>query len=178
MGWWMRSKPGIRGQACRWIRRLPRWSGGGRCKPYSPEPEIGSCNPFLGATACPIGPGTPGSSPAAGRAHLGPIVWQRSATPSRICSVLSPDPSRPTVRCSTKNHVGDRFQASLEQPLIVDDNVVAAKGAGVYGRLEESMETGTFTGRSVLKVALTGIVVDGQPKTSLPQHRLSPYSQR
>jgi len=63
---------------------------------------------------------------------------------------------------SAKNHVGDRFQASLEEPLIVDDHVVAAKGADVYGRLEESKETGTFTGRSELRVALTGIVVDGK----------------
>ena len=63
---------------------------------------------------------------------------------------------------STKNHVGDRFQASLEEPLIVDGNVVAAKGADVYGRLEESKATGTFTGRSELKLALTGIVVDGK----------------
>ena len=63
---------------------------------------------------------------------------------------------------STKNHVGDRFQASLEEPLILDDKVVASKGADVYGRLEESKETGTFTGRSELKLALTGIVVDGK----------------
>jgi outer membrane lipoprotein SlyB len=63
---------------------------------------------------------------------------------------------------SRENHVGDRFQASLEESLIVDDKVVAAKGADVYGRLEESKETGTFTGRSELKLALTGIVVDGK----------------
>ena len=63
---------------------------------------------------------------------------------------------------SGRNQVGDRFQASLEEPLIVDDRVLAAKGADVYGRLEESKETGTFTGRSELKVALTGIVVDGK----------------
>jgi hypothetical protein len=63
---------------------------------------------------------------------------------------------------STRNHVGDRFEASLEEPLIVDDKVVAAKGADVFGRLEESKESGTFTGRSELKLALTGIVVDGK----------------
>jgi len=63
---------------------------------------------------------------------------------------------------STKNHVGDRFQASLEEPLMVDGNVVVAKGADVYGRLAESKETGTFTGRSQLRLELTGIVVNGQ----------------
>jgi hypothetical protein len=39
---------------------------------------------------------------------------------------------------STKNHVGDRFQATLEEPLVVDGNVVVAKGADVFGRLAES----------------------------------------
>ena len=63
---------------------------------------------------------------------------------------------------STRNHAGDRFEASLEEPLIVDGNVVAPKGADVYGRLEESKETGTFTGRSQLRLQLTGIVVNGQ----------------
>ena len=63
---------------------------------------------------------------------------------------------------STKNHVGDRFEASLEEPLNVDGYVVVDKGADVYGRLEESKETGTFSGRSELKLELTGIVVDGK----------------
>ncbi|HTR25801.1 MAG TPA: hypothetical protein VMI10_17635 [Terriglobales bacterium] len=63
---------------------------------------------------------------------------------------------------STKNHAGDRFQASLEEPLMVDGNVVVAKGADVYGRLAESKKSGTFTGRSELQLELAGIVVNGQ----------------
>jgi len=63
---------------------------------------------------------------------------------------------------STKNHVGDRFQASLEEPLVVDGKVVVAKGADVYGRLAESKESGTFAGKSQLRLELTGIVVNGQ----------------
>ena len=63
---------------------------------------------------------------------------------------------------STENHVGDRFQASLEEPLMVDGNVVVAKGTDVYGRLAESKKSGTFTGTSQLRLELTGIVVDGQ----------------
>jgi hypothetical protein len=63
---------------------------------------------------------------------------------------------------STKNHVGDRFQASLEEPLTIDGNTVVAKGADVYGRLAESKTSGTFSGRSQLQLELTGIVVNGQ----------------
>ncbi len=63
---------------------------------------------------------------------------------------------------SAQNHVGDRFQASLEEPLMVDGKVVVPKYASVYGRLAESKESGTFTGRSELRLELTGIAVNGQ----------------
>lgn len=62
---------------------------------------------------------------------------------------------------STKNHVGDRFQATLEEAIVLQDKVVVPKGNDVYGRLAESKESGKFTGRSELKLELTGIVVNG-----------------
>jgi hypothetical protein len=81
--------------------------------------------------------------------------------------VMIPAETRITVRTidgidSAKNHVGDRFQASLEEALVVDGNIVVAKGADVYGRLAESKPSGTFTGRSELRLELTSIVVNGQ----------------
>ena len=63
---------------------------------------------------------------------------------------------------STRNRVGDPFQASLQEPITVDGNVVVPKGADVLGRLGESKKSGTFTGRSELRLELTGIVVHGQ----------------
>ncbi len=63
---------------------------------------------------------------------------------------------------STQNHPGDSFQASLQEPLTVDGNIVVPKGTDVYGRLAESKESGKFTGRSQLQLELTGIVVNGQ----------------
>jgi hypothetical protein len=63
---------------------------------------------------------------------------------------------------STYNFVGDRFQASLAEPLMVEDNVVVAKDTIVYGRLTQSKESGTFAGRSQLRLELTGIVVNGK----------------
>jgi hypothetical protein len=82
-------------------------------------------------------------------------------------SVTIPAGTRVSIRTidaidSTKNRVGDRFQASLEEALTVDGKVVVPKGADVYGRLEESKATGTFAGRSELKIELTGMVVNGQ----------------
>ena len=58
---------------------------------------------------------------------------------------------------STYNLPGDRFQASLEEPLTLEGAVVVARDAFVYGRLTQSKESGTFTGRSQLRLELTGL---------------------
>ena len=63
---------------------------------------------------------------------------------------------------SDKNHVGDRFRASLEQDLAVDGVIVAPKGADVYGRLAEAKEAGHFEGKSQLKLELTDILIDSR----------------
>ena len=82
-------------------------------------------------------------------------------------SVTVPAGTRLSVRTidaidSAKNHVGDRFEASLEEPVTIDGRVVVPNGASVYGRLEEAKASGTFTGRSQLRLALTEIVINGQ----------------
>jgi hypothetical protein len=81
--------------------------------------------------------------------------------------VKIPAGTRITVRTidaidSTQNKVGDRFEASLEEPLLVDGNEIVSRDAGVYGRLAELKESGTFTGRSQLRLELSAFVVDGQ----------------
>ena len=109
-----------------------------------------------------ISPPIPSNRPS-GRA---PAVEQDEVAKS-VPSATIPAGTQVLVRTidaidSTKNRVGYRFQASLEQPLWLDGNLVVPKGANVYGRLDESKETGTFAGRSQLKLQLTGIVVNGQ----------------
>jgi hypothetical protein len=63
---------------------------------------------------------------------------------------------------STNSTAGDRFQASLEQPLMSEGHVIVERDAIVYGRLTQAKESGTFTGRSQLRMELTGIVVNGK----------------
>ncbi len=60
---------------------------------------------------------------------------------------------------SDKNHVGDRFRASLEQDFVVDGVTVAPKGSDVYGRLSEATEAGHIQGRSQLKLELTDMLI-------------------
>jgi hypothetical protein len=62
---------------------------------------------------------------------------------------------------SDTNHPGDKFMASLEEPLYAGDRIVAEKGASVYGRLQQIQESGQLSGRAQLRLALTGIVIDG-----------------
>jgi hypothetical protein len=97
----------------------------------------------------------------------GDLPGARNQASEAPLSVTIPAGTQLSVRTidpidSTRNHVGDRFQATLEEPLVVDGNVVVAKGADVYGKLAESKTSGTFTGKSELRLELTGIVVNGQ----------------
>jgi hypothetical protein len=62
---------------------------------------------------------------------------------------------------STRNHVGDRFAASLDEDLVVDGVLVAPKGTDVYGRLADARQAGQVTGRSELKLELTDILING-----------------
>jgi hypothetical protein len=90
----------------------------------------------------------------------------KSTTATR--SVTVPAGTRLLVRMidsvdSETNKVGDRFRASLEEDLVVEDVVVAPVGSDVHGRLAEVKEAGRLTGRSELKLELTEIVINGQP---------------
>src|SRR6266853_4755870 len=94
----------------------------------------------------------------------------RSTAPATVASgdrISVPTGTRLTIRTidaidSDRNHVGDKFAATLDQPLYVNDVLVAPKGADVYGRLEEAKEAGHLAGKAQLKLSLTGIVINGQ----------------
>jgi hypothetical protein len=102
---------------------------------------------------------TPRMSPAQPARAIAPVRAPRTVT--------VPGGTRILVRTidpvdSDRNQVGDKFRASLEQPLMVGDIVVAPKGADVYGHLTQAKEAGHIQGRSELKLELTGIVINGQ----------------
>jgi hypothetical protein len=105
-------------------------------------------------------------SPAPNSAPV-PSATSSSIPRTTAQSVVVPSGTQITVRTidavdSDKNHPGDKFQASLEQPLVVNDITVAPKGTSVYGKLQQVQEAGQLTGKSQLRLALTGIVINGQ----------------
>lgn len=63
---------------------------------------------------------------------------------------------------SDSSRPGDRFRASLSDDLIADGTIVAPRGTDVYGRLIEAKEAGHLSGRSELRLELTGITVNQQ----------------
>jgi hypothetical protein len=126
---------------------------------------------FTGASVPPATPSAPSAPPAAAApaapapSSPPPVSPPATAlTSGSAASVTVPAGADLLVRMidsidSDKNHVGDRFRASLEQDFIVDGTVIAPKGTDVYGRLSEAKEAGHIQGRAELKLELTDILI-------------------
>ncbi len=131
--------------------------------------EAGSRTPAPSATPQavphPAPPAATSSTP-----HLAPRPAQAATVPSSATSAktrMVPSGTRLLVRTidavdSDHNQIGDKFKATLEEPIIVGDVTVVPKGADVYGRLTQATEAGHIQGKSELRLELTGIVVNSQ----------------
>lgn len=64
---------------------------------------------------------------------------------------------------SDRNHAGDTFTASLDEPVVVDGLVIAEKGARVEGRIVDTAQAGRVKGLSAINLELTTLMTsDGQ----------------
>lgn len=63
---------------------------------------------------------------------------------------------------SEVNRVGQTFNASVDEPVIVDGKTVVPRGADVVAKLVEDEQSGKLTGRTALTMALVSLTVDGQ----------------
>jgi hypothetical protein len=64
---------------------------------------------------------------------------------------------------SEKNREGDEFRASLEDPIMIGNDVVVPRGADARVRLVADKSSGKLTGRAELTLRLEEIRVDGKP---------------
>ena len=62
---------------------------------------------------------------------------------------------------SSKQKPGDRFTATLETNLQVDDQVIVPRGTKVLGRLTNAKSAGRMSGAGELTLELTDIVING-----------------
>lgn len=111
-------------------------------------------------------------SPAA-EAKRGPLVHSEAGASSNTPALSSP----PTLHVQSgsalqvrlnrslstaQNRAGDRFTATLAEPLRVDGRTAFPKGAQVTGVVEESAPSGRFKGQAHIMLALKSIQVNGR----------------
>jgi hypothetical protein len=89
------------------------------------------------------------------------------ATPPPPAKVTIPDGTTFSVRLidnidSETAQPGQEFRASLDGPIVIDDNVVVPPGADVSGRVADAKSAGRFAGKSALTVELTKISFNGR----------------
>ncbi len=103
-----------------------------------------------------------------GTTSTAPATATHSTTPTRAATgtVTIPAGTPIVVRMidtvdSKQNQIGDTFRASLDEPLVVHNEVVAPKGADVEGRLSEVKEAGRIAGKAELQLELTEITIQG-----------------
>ena len=63
---------------------------------------------------------------------------------------------------SEANRVGQTFQASLDEPVMVDGRTIIPRGADVVVKLVDDKESGKLTGRTELALDLVSVKIDGR----------------
>jgi hypothetical protein len=63
---------------------------------------------------------------------------------------------------SKDNNSGDRFDASLAEPVVVGNKVVIPKGAKATGTVTSAKSAGRFKGNAAISVTLSSVRVNGQ----------------
>ena len=63
---------------------------------------------------------------------------------------------------SERNSVGQRFAASVDEPVVIDGQTVIPRGADVIVKLVEAKESGKFEGRTSLTLDLMSVMVNGR----------------
>lgn len=82
--------------------------------------------------------------------------------------ITIPTDSPVTVRMiesvnSDTARLGQTFRASLDDPIYVNGQIVVPRGADVLTKLVEDQQSGKIEGRTVLKLALSTITINGTP---------------
>jgi hypothetical protein len=76
-----------------------------------------------------------------------------SGTPVRVRLAQTLDTKR--------NRAGDRFAATLDEPLVIGDRVVVPRGTPFAGHVVTSKESGRFKGRATLALSLDSFHLNG-----------------
>lgn len=108
--------------------------------PQAPYPPSGPQAPY------------PPSASAAGAPTMGITISADTRVTVRMIDSVDSDTAR----------LGQTFRASLDEPLAVNGQVIAPRGADVLTKLVQDQQSGRIEGRTVLTLALANISINGQ----------------
>jgi len=146
----------------------PHKSRAKKTPPPSEETHVAENTPPLAPAEPPPAPATPAQPVPA----VAPAATPPPARPQPK-QVVVPASSTVTIRMidsvdSSVNHAGEIFHASLEAPVVVDNEVAVPRGADVYVRLAAAGQAGHYKGKSELHLELIKLEFQGRsyPLTS------------
>jgi hypothetical protein len=95
------------------------------------------------------------------------IITATAVLSSRNDPITLPDETQIHVTLdqglsSDQNRPGDRFEATVSQPVLLDNKAVIPEGTRVEGLVVDARPSGRLMGRARLQLALDSIQLDGQ----------------
>jgi hypothetical protein len=107
------------------------------------------------------------------RSNIVPVEAAGNATPAYTATTAPrptftlPAGTRVPVRLletidTERNRAGDRFTATLDEPLVSGDRVMIPKGAAFTGHVTKAHRSGRFKGRAVLALSLDSFQLNNQ----------------
>jgi hypothetical protein len=107
--------------------------------------------------------------PAPFMAKSSPIVDDGKATGKSLVpeEVVIPSGTAITVRLqnavsSATSTTGDQFEATLDQPIVIEGQTIAPEGAHVLGRVIAARRSGRLLHAGYLRIALSSLAVNGK----------------
>jgi hypothetical protein len=116
------------------------------------------------------------SAPSSAAAPAPAVTPSAPAPTTAMAPPTSPPPPKPVtipdgtvlqIRMidtidSGSNQPGDRFRATLDTPITIDDKVIVPQGADIEGRVAELKSAGHFAGKPEIALELTALSVNGR----------------
>jgi hypothetical protein len=127
--------------------------------------------PLAAAPAAPPPQAAPAPPPAQGPTQTAMVRPDPNAPPQTAdpgsMGVEIPAGTNLVVRMidavdSRKNTVGQTFNASMDEPLILNGNTVIPRGADVVVKLVDDKESGKLAGKTILTLDLVSVRVNGK----------------
>jgi hypothetical protein len=116
--------------------------------------QFGSAKAVAAPTAEPAPQAATPAAPVAPAAATGTVEIS-AGTPLVIRMIDSVDSERDTV--------GQTFRASLDEPVLVNGQIVIPRGTDAVAKLTEDQESGKLTGRTELSLCLVALTFKGKP---------------